>query len=308
MIGQSELQWLGGLTNGHLLLKTKRQGSAPNGGSVHPAQNLHDTWPQEVDPTTICFSVDVEWAHPVVLDDLRRLFDEAGIVATFFVTHEGVLAPGHERGLHPNFRRNGDGYQAFLTAHRAATDPLTESQAQRFVLERTLGFAPEAKGVRTHSLYSDSTLLPMYSALGLQYDCSYDMPFVGGLRPFWKTHDILAIPIYYMDHIDLMTGATDFALAGLRLDRPGLKVFDFHPNMIYLNASDEAAYQASKPFYHDPERLLAARNHGRGVRTLLLKLIDHVVARRMPVARLDQINACWRKMSHDADMSYAGRN
>jgi hypothetical protein len=46
--------------------------------------------------------------------------------------------------------------------------------------------------------------------------------------------------------------------------------------MIYLNASDEAAYQASKPFYHDPERLLAARTHGRGVRTLLLKLIDQI--------------------------------
>src|SRR5262249_34627386 len=82
----------------------------------------------------------------------------------------------------------------------------------------------------------------------------------------------------------------------------------FHPNMIYLNASDEAAYQASKPFYHDPDRLLAARNHGRGVRTLLLKLIDHVVARRMPVARLDQINDCWRRMSHDADTSCDGRN
>jgi hypothetical protein len=250
----------------------------------------------------------VEWAHPVVLDDLRALLDAAGIVATFFVTHEGVLTPSHERGLHPNFRRNGDGYQAFLTAHQASMDLPTEIQAQRFVLERTLGFAPEAKGVRAHSLHSDSTLLPIYSALGLQYDCSYDMPFVGGLRPFWKTHGILAIPIYYMDHIDIMTGATDFSLAGLRLDRPGLKVFDFHPNMIYLNASDEAAYQASKSFYHDPERLLAARNHGRGVRTLLLKLIDHVVTRRTSVARLDQINACWRKMSHDADTSYVGRN
>jgi hypothetical protein len=275
---------------------------------VRPSQNLHGTWPQELDPATICFSVDVEWAHPVVLDDLRHLFDQAGIAATFFVTHDGVLTPGHERGVHPNFRRNSDGYQAFLATQRASTDPPTESEAQRFVLERTLGFAPEAKGVRTHSLYTDSTLLPMYSALGLQYDCSYDMPFVRGLRPFWKTYDILAIPIYYMDHIDIMSGATDFAPECLRLDRPGLKVFDFHPNMIYLNASDDAAYQASKPFYHDPERLLAARNHGRGVRTLLLKLIDHVVARRMAVARLDQINACWRKISHDADTGYAGRN
>jgi hypothetical protein len=263
---------------------------------LHPSQNLHDSWPHEVDPATICFSVDVEWAHPVVLDDLRRLFDEAGIAATFFVTHEGVVTPGHERALHPNFRRNGDSYRALLVSGEASSDPPTDSDVQRFVLERTLGFAPEAKGLRTHSLYCESTLLPLYSLLGLEYDCSYDMPLVAGLRPFWRTQGILAIPIYYIDHIDIMTGVTDFSVARLGLDRPGLKVFDFHPNMIYLNASEEATYIESKSFYHEPERLLAARNRGRGVRTLLLELLDFVVARQMPIARLDQINASWRRM------------
>lgn len=72
-------------------------------------------------------------------------------------------------------------------------------------------------------------------------------------------------------------------------------MFDFHPNMIYLNAAEEASYIESKPFYHEPERLLAARNPGHGVRTLLFELLDHVIARRLPVARLDQINASWRK-------------
>ena len=184
----------------------------------------------------------------------------------------------------------------------------TRREGHAHIVSSTLAFAPEAKGVRTHSLYTDSTLLPMYRDLGFEYDCSYQMPLVPDLRPFWKQHEIVEIPTYYADHFDLMTGATEFNLARLSLDRPGFKVFDFHPNIIFLNASDDAAYQASKPFYHDPERLLAARNHGRGVRTLLLKLIDHVVARRMPIAPLDQINACWRKISHDADTTYAGRN
>jgi hypothetical protein len=264
---------------------------------VHLSENLREpAWACDLDPRTLCFSVDVEWAHPVVLNDLRGLFDEAGIAATFFVTHEGVVTPGHERALHPNFRRNGDGYRALLASGEASSDPPTDSEIHRFVLERTLDFAPEAKGLRTHSLYCESTLLPLYSLLGLEYDCSYDMPLVAGLRPFWRTHGILAIPIYYMDHIDIMTGVTDFSVARLGLDRPGLKVFDFHPNMIYLNASEEATYIESKSFYHEPERLLAARNRGRGVRTLLLELLDHVVARQMPIARLDQINACWRRM------------
>jgi hypothetical protein len=275
-----------------------------NRAFLNPSENLRDAaWPNDLDPRTICFSVDVEWAHPLVLDDLRLLFEQAGIAATFFVTHDGVFTPGHERGLHPNFRRSGDSYRALLAATGAAADVPTDSQVQRFVLERTLRFAPEAKGLRAHSLHFDSTLLPLYNELGLEYDCSYDMPFVAGLRPFWKTHGILAIPIYYMDHIDIMTGATQFSVAGLGLDRPGLKLFDFHPNMIYLNASEEATYFASKPFYHEPERLLAARNRGRGVRTLLLELLDHVVARRMPIARLDHVNACWRKMPETVELS-----
>jgi hypothetical protein len=58
----------------------------------------------------------------------------------------------------------------------------------------TLAFAPEAKGLRAHSLYYDSAvlpLLPLYRRLGVEYDCSCQMPLLGGLHPF-----------------DVMTGAT----------------------------------------------------------------------------------------------------
>jgi peptidoglycan/xylan/chitin deacetylase (PgdA/CDA1 family) len=64
-------------------------------------------WPLGLDP----FTVDVEWAAEEVLADLRRLFNQYGVRATFFVTHAGVETPGHERGLHPNFRQNGDSYK-----------------------------------------------------------------------------------------------------------------------------------------------------------------------------------------------------
>src|SRR4051812_6288632 len=82
-------------------------------GSTH----VTATWPPDLDPQTICLTVDVEWASAAVLDDLRTLFDQHGLRATFFVTHAGVDVPGHERGLHPNFRHNGDTYRA-LTASR----------------------------------------------------------------------------------------------------------------------------------------------------------------------------------------------
>ena len=171
---------------------------------------------------------------------------------------------------------------------------LSDDEVHREVLQTTLTFAPEAKGLRTHSLYYDSTLLPLYAKLGLEYDCSYQLPLVERLRPFWKQHGIVEIPTYYADHFDIMTGATAFDIGRLALDRPGLKVFDFHPNIVFLNASHSNAYTATKSFYHDYERLLGARETGKGVRTLLLDLLEIVASRQMPIATVGEINAVWR--------------
>jgi hypothetical protein len=247
-------------------------------------------WPEGLAPDTLCFSVDVEWAHATVLADVKSLFDQHGVAATFFVTHAGVSVSGHERGLHPNFRRNGDTYRALAQAGERS-----DLEVQEHVIATTLAFAPEAKGVRTHSLYYDSTLLPIYRRHGIEYDCSYQMPFVAQLRPFWKHDAILEIPTYYADHLDLLTHATGFETARLGLDRPGIKVFDFHPNMVYLNAADNASYAAAKAFYHDPERLLGARHNGRGVRTLLLDLLAHVRRHDLPTATLGKVNALVRQ-------------
>jgi hypothetical protein len=252
-------------------------------------------WPDGLDPDTICFTVDVEWAADAVLADLKLLFEQHEIRATFFVTHAGVETPGHERALHPNFRRNGDTYK-LVEAMQDDPAALSEEETHRRIISRTLEFAPEAKGLRSHSLHYDSTLLPIYQGLGLEYDSSYRIPLVGGLRPFWTQYEILEIPTYYADYFDLVAGATGFELERLALDRPGLKVFDFHPNIIFTNASSNADYLATKSFYHDEERLVAARRSGKGARTLLLDLLETVRGRGLPTATLGEVNAQWRSV------------
>src|ERR1700730_13691164 len=128
-------------------------------------------WPAGIDRYTLCFTVDVDWAAAEVIADLRELFDQYGVQATFFVTHAGVDTLGHERGLHPNFRRNGDTYRQLLE-ERNGSLTLSDYEVNLYVLQTTLAFAPEAKGLRTHSLYYDATLLPIFKQLGLEYDCS----------------------------------------------------------------------------------------------------------------------------------------
>lgn len=252
-------------------------------------------WPSGLDPDTICFTVDVEWAAEAVLADLRALFDRYAVRATFFVTHSSVDTPGHERGLHPNFRRTGDTYLRLCASGRAEAS-LSDEEVHTHVVSSTLAFAPEAKGVRAHSLYYDSTLLPIYHRLGIEYDCSYQMPLLSGLRPFWKPHSVIEIPTYYADHFDLLTGATDFGIRSLGIDRPGLKVFDFHPNIIFINAGSNDDYLATKGFYRDHDRLFAARREGKGARTLLLELLEDVRRRNLPTATVGEVNAHWRSV------------
>jgi hypothetical protein len=234
--------------------------------------------------------VDEEWANPEVLSDLRRMFDERGLHATFFCTQPGVEVPGHERALHPNFRRTGETVRKFRSANGTQPEAWTDGQVYQHVIETTRGFCPEATGVRAHSLFYDSELLPLYREAGIEYDSSCCLPLMEGLRPIWKEFDILEFPLYYIDHFDLKSQRTRFELERLRLDRPGLKVFDFHPNIVFINASTDADYQACKSFYHDYDRLLNFRRRDRGARTLFVELLDKIAARRMPTATLEELN------------------
>jgi hypothetical protein len=244
----------------------------------------------DIPPSLICLS----------LADLRRMFDERGLGATFFCTQPGVEVPGHERALHPNFRRNGDTVRRFRSATGAPPEAWTDGQIYQHVVETTRGFCPEAKGIRGHSLFYDSELLPLYQKAGIEYDSSCFLPLMEGLRPLWKECNILEFPIYYIDHFDLKAQRTGFVLERLKLEQPGLKVFDFHPNIAFINASTNADYLECKPFYHDYERLLKFRRPKRGVRTLLLELLDEIAGRRLPTITLSALNAACRKNAFDS--------
>ena len=244
--------------------------------------------------STICLTVDVEWACPEVLADLCRLLDERGVRATFFCTHAGIDVGRHERGLPPNFRPDGDCLKA-LAARHGGTLPTDLRTIYGHVVAWFKAFAPEACGVRAHSLYYDSQLLRFYREHGIRYESTYQLPLAGGLRPFWKEYGIVEMPIYFNDYFDIKTAATGFDLASLRLDRPGLKVLNFHPNIVYLNADTEAFYLDSKAVYGDADRLLARRRHGPGIRELFLRLLDHIAGQRLATATLAEVDAAWRQ-------------
>jgi hypothetical protein len=248
-----------------------------------------------MDCDLVCLSVDVEWAHPSIVANMVRLFDERSLRATFFCTHAGVSVPGHERALHPNFRRQGDTMRQFRETLGTHSEDENDARVYEFVIRTTKGFCPEAIGTRSHSLFYDAQLLTVYNGCRLEYDSSYFIPGMRGLQPALLGYDVLEIPIYYMDHHDLIVGRTDFRVDRLGLGRPGLKVFDFHPNLVFINAASEGDYIRTKSIYHDHDSLTRAKICGRGVGTLFEELLDYLASRRIPTATLGEVNREWRK-------------
>src|SRR5215470_9022223 len=201
----------------------------------------------------IFLTIDTDWAAPAVLHDLVARLDERGLQATFFCTHDGIIVSGHERALHPNFRHRGDTMRKLRSEFGADWERLNEAEIYEYVVRTTRRFCPEAKGVRAHSLLYDSILLPIYHAAGLEYASNYLLPFEPNLRPVWKEYDLLELPIYFNDHFYLKNRGTSFDTAELKLDQPGMKVVQFHPNMVFLNAPTDDHYQENRAHYHEPE-------------------------------------------------------
>jgi len=232
--------------------------------------------------------VDVEWAHPEVLSFLVHELDLRQLRATFFCTHEGIEVSGHERALHPNFRRSGDilhklrqrwGDERFLE--------LSDEAVYQAVMAEALSYAKEAVGVRPHSLYFCSELIAIYRALGIHYHSGVLIPLQTGLVPYMKEVGLVEMPIFYMDHLDLIEQLTSFHLPNLQV--PGLKVFDFHPNIVYLNAQTDPQYQECKVDYHNPEGLRRRRRPGRGAQTVFLELLDWMAEHRSVCRTLREV-------------------
>jgi len=242
------------------------------------------------DPSdVICLSVDVEWACDEVLADLLGELDARGLRATLFVTHAGVDVGAHEGAIHPNFRRDGSVRGSFGDE----CDGATTGEVYERVVARTLEFCPQAVGVRAHSLHFDSDLLACYARSGLRYDSSYFLPLASGIRPVAREHGIVEVPVWFMDHAELVDPRTDFDLAAFDLDAPGVKVFDFHPNIVYTNAATLADYEAARADYHDPVALRRRRRAGRGARTLFHELLDEIVASGRRTATIADVVDVW---------------
>jgi len=209
-------------------------------------------------------TIDIEWSPQELIEHVLDILKDYKITATLFATHKAELGNMHEIALHP-FYNSEKSYQN--------------------TFNKLMELFPHAKGVRSHRLLTDETLLLMYKERRIRYTSNYMMTNMSGISPINTIHGIFEIPIYYIDWSHLMGKKfykKKFSLEVLNLQYPGLKVFDFHPLHVFLNSEKMERYEKVKKFYNNPKELKGyINNKTKGIGTLFIELLEFIKKNRI---------------------------
>jgi hypothetical protein len=187
-----------------------------------------------LNPPRFHLTFDQDWAPDWAVDDLLELLDRQGLTGTFFVTHGSPVLDRLRRsgrvelGLHPNF----------LPGSSHGSTPAE-------VMDTLCALVPEAVGARAHYLVQGTPTLQAYAARGLLYDAASLRDDVAGLEPFVSWTGVVDLPIWFEDDVALQRGRPPGA--HLLTSTPGgLRVFNFHPVLVALDAADLHGYAGLK--------------------------------------------------------------
>lgn len=182
----------------------------------------------------IYLSFDQDWTPTWATHALIARLDAAGKEGTLFVTNaceavsEARRTGRLELAWHPNFLAG-------------STHGGTEDE----VLETMGALVPEARGVRAHCLVRSTPLLLKYGELGIVYEASDLLFGMPNIQPLVSWNGVVRLPIYWEDDVHLLH-RLPVELDEAALAEPGLKVFNFHPTLIALNAADLSCYEELK--------------------------------------------------------------
>lgn len=216
-------------------------------------------------------TLDVDWAHDDVLGYAIDLVEEAGISATWLITHETKLLdrlasnPLFELGLHPNF--NG------LLSGGAG-----DSGGARRIVGELLEIVPGARSVRSHSLAYSSRLSEIFVGFGLSHDLNSYIPreSVDRLSPWYLPNSQIRIPFVWEDDAEFpIDSSPNWS------QWRGLRVLNFHPIHLFLNTENSARYESTRDIHTNPTELVRSRNRGYGTRSIFDCLVGFLAKRNL---------------------------
>lgn len=210
---------------------------------------------------------DIDWAHDEIIHDLIDLVSQTKVPTTWFFTHDTKTLDrlrendSFELGIHPNFNNLlvGDFYNG-----RTATE----------VVERLMGFIPEATVARSHSITQSSRITQIFRSVGITHESNDYIPITANIeiRPWRLESGVVRVPYFWSD--ELACSSYPDIMISKALDSRGLKIFDFHPIHVFLNTESLDRYERTRPLHHKPKELIKHRYDGYGSRNRLLELLE----------------------------------
>ncbi len=221
----------------------------------------------------IALTFDTDWVQEETLVELCKNLSNNHLKATFFVTREYkyLKNPLFEINPHINFNSHYSDYKKeFLkigkTIHK------------------------KTKGIRNHSLYFHERLREIWRQSGIKYSINQLLPLVEDLKPFYISKSVLELPLYFLDYWYLENNQKPkFDINDLKLGKPGLKIFDFHPIHLSLNTPSLNYYQKFRHFYHKPKMIKKYSFKGRGIGSLFFDFVEYIKIKNLKTYQLQDI-------------------
>jgi hypothetical protein len=194
---------------------------------------------------TPLITLDVDWAPDFAIDFAASLLLDAGVPATWFITHDCPAVErlrGHsdlfELGIHPNFMPGS-----------------THGTSESAVLSHMMKVVPEARAVRTHGLVQSSNLLErIVNETPIRVDASVFVPHARALDAVvyhWGGgKKLVRLPYMWEDDFEMVRPQSVWDLSTMVARGSGLMIMDFHPLHIYLNSIDLSSYRSLRQYGH----------------------------------------------------------
>lgn len=216
-----------------------------------------------LDQPVFALTSDQDWAPDWALESLLGVTVEQGLPLHVFVTNASPALESERAdltlGIHPNFQPG--------SSHGEGADD---------VIRACLDLVPAASTFRTHGYFENTAVLRKLVAQGLRADSNLLTFLQPGLRPLLHGTGLLRFPVVFEDDVFLEWAGPDLSLAQASelLLTPGLKVLNFHPALVGLNAPSVEYYDRMRPALRSGSPVAAYE--GRGAKTILLELIHEV--------------------------------
>ena len=241
-----------------------------------------------IERTVLTF--DTDWCPDFAIDFVADVLVRNAVAATWFITHESPAIGRLRRhpalfeiGIHPNFLPNS-----------------THGDSPAAVLSNCFRLVPGARSARNHGLAQSTPLLGEMMRAGVAVDVSLFLPGSSNLQPHafrYYGNALLRVPYNWEDDYEMSQPRRSWSFEGWNRGRPGLRVLDFHPIHVYLNAPDIGGYDAIKRALKIPVGRVAQAaaeqhvNRTEGPRTFFEEAVAWLS--RNGSARIADVESAW---------------